>query len=157
MPTNTQIFSHTEMLTVGRHVYFQFYRGIRKTIARAYHSLRYLDEIIIQMGLNFKCRICHIARTWMTQLLNVFIFFEDTVDSRFLFRHCQSKDSENFTSFACMNEPRYVLLRSSICKEYTNGSSEQDIDCCRVDSALKYLMFEDHYDIFSNLKFLFLR
>ena len=72
----------------------------------------------------------------------------DTFEVRYALRHCELIDYDVITTFACHNEPTYVLSRNCTNEYYVaNGI------CCKVDDAMNYLV-NVRADFFQGIKFM---
>lgn len=72
----------------------------------------------------------------------------DTFEVRYALRHCDIKETEHYTTFACEHEPTYVLSRRCT-NEYYGAAGP----CCKLDDAMNYLINDRKDDLFPHIKY----
>lgn len=71
----------------------------------------------------------------------------ENIPIRFALRHCHETTYTHYSSFACHNEPTYILSRN--CSNEYYGAAGP---CCKVDDLFNYLI-NDRPDLFREIKF----
>jgi hypothetical protein len=109
-----------------------------------------VDEVVRER-LRCNRRYCLSWTTCVRQLVSYVLprsYAVDTFEIRYALRHCELIDYDLFTTFACHNEPTYVLSRNCTNEYYVaNGI------CCKVDDTINYLV-NVRADFFKNIKFM---
>ena len=83
----------------------------------------------------------------MKNFANAFVIVEDNFLVRYALRHCHITDYPHSTTFACHNEPTYILSRKCT-NEYYGAAGP----CCKVDEGFNFLI-NQNIDLFKHLKF----